>query len=70
MALLFDRVIVSDDGSDRELSVSEFLAIALPERIRLILGRNVVFYLGRAPVELAAALRSLRQEAAALSRLG
>jgi len=59
--LTFDRVVISgSDGTSREYSVEEFLALPFHERIRHILARDLAFYRGATPVDRGSALRSLR----------
>lgn len=55
----FDRVIVSSAGRSHELTLAEFMALPLPQRIRHILARDVSFYEGDRPIERGEALRRL-----------
>jgi hypothetical protein len=58
----FDRVVVHGaNGSRREFSAADFLALPLHQRIHYVLGREIEFFLGEAPVDRAGALRSLRR---------
>jgi hypothetical protein len=43
-------------------TTSQFLALPLAERIRLILGRQVAFYRGTTPIDPKQALAHLRSE--------
>jgi hypothetical protein len=45
----FDHVTIHEEGDDRTLTLSEFLASPLPQRIQLILERRVEFFLGSEP---------------------
>jgi hypothetical protein len=56
-ALPFNRVVVGE--TKRELSVDQFLALPLNERVRYVLSQHIAFYDGVAPVERSIALRSL-----------
>jgi hypothetical protein len=46
-------------GIGRQLSVAEFLALPLDERVRSILNREIQFFRGDEPVDRALALKSL-----------
>lgn len=59
-ALPFDRIVVQHGGVRRDLTVSGFLSLPLPDRVSLILARAVEFYLGAALVDRQEALRHLR----------
>jgi hypothetical protein len=61
MELAFDRVIISDGGARRELTVEQFLGLPLDVRIQLVLARAVEFYRGFAPIDVKIALNSLRK---------
>jgi hypothetical protein len=52
----FDSIAL---GVGRHLSLSEFLALPLDERIRSILNRDIRFFQGRQLVDRAVALKSL-----------
>ena len=60
-ALSFDRVVVVAMGVRRELSVDEFLALPLHERVRFVLARQLEFFRAGEPVDRRAALDTLRQ---------
>jgi hypothetical protein len=59
--LIFDRVVVADNGTSSTLTAEAFVALPLPERIRHILGRSAQFFNGAVPIERHHALRSLQQ---------
>lgn len=57
-----DRVVVqSDDGSSREMSLSGFLEMALPMRIRFVIERRASFFLGSTQVEGREVMAQLRK---------
>jgi hypothetical protein len=58
--LVIDRVIISVGGERRELSLTDFLALPLHERVGVVLNRTAEFFHGRVPIDRKAALRSLR----------
>jgi hypothetical protein len=64
----FDRVVIHDGTQERTFTVSEFLALPLPERIRYILGRQLAFFRGRESVEVNEALRLMREMTPLASR--
>jgi hypothetical protein len=55
--LPFDRIVLGD--KKHQLSIQQFLALPLDQRIALILERKLAFFRGDAPVNQAAALKSL-----------
>ena len=59
-AVPFDRVVLSEAGVQRTLSVKEFLALPLSQRIRVVLERKVAFYQDGAEIDRHVALDSLR----------
>jgi hypothetical protein len=59
--LVFDRVVIADNGRSSTLTAEAFIALPLPERIRHILGRSAQFFNGAVLVERHHALRSLQQ---------
>jgi hypothetical protein len=66
-----DRVVLSDGGKLRELTVQEFLQLPIHVRVRAILGRSVEFYAGSVLVERQEALKVLRSlESSGAGRAG
>jgi hypothetical protein len=63
-ALGFDRIVLRAPSGDRVLSVQEFIALPLGERVSALLGKKVDFYLGHDKVESDRALAALRRRAA------
>ena len=63
MQLPFNRVQVRDIASAHvsTLSVSQFSAMPLTERVRAVLERRVQFFRDEQPVDMSEALRALRQ---------
>jgi hypothetical protein len=60
-ALPFDRIVIlSDSGKPREMSVDEFLALPLDQKIKSVLSRRIEFYDGHAAVDRKLGLASLR----------
>ena len=55
----FDLVILQHEAGKRELTLSEFMALPLSERIRHILTRDLAFFSGGIPVERSLALQRL-----------
>jgi hypothetical protein len=64
VGLPFDRVELSSEGGTRALSVQQFCALPLAERLRAVLERRVRFFSGSQPVESREALKALRERAA------
>lgn len=65
--LLFDRVLLKQDGNWVELTVDEFFELPLSHRIRHVIERTVAFKLRGVEVdqrEALAALRRMRASAA------
>lgn len=65
--VLFDRVLLLRDGRHEVLTVDEFFALPLSQRIRHVIERTVTFKLGPTEVdhrEALAALRRMRASAA------
>jgi hypothetical protein len=62
--MVFDRVVRKTTHGDESMPAADFLALPLTERVRLILERNVAFYLGEKPVSASKALAGLRKDAA------
>jgi hypothetical protein len=60
-ALPFDRVILKSERGEQRLTISEFEAIPLTQRVRAILEKRIEFYLDQARVEQSQALRALRE---------
>lgn len=58
--MIFDRVDIREKGTVIRMSREEFLAMPLDRRIRVILARDLEFFLGDQPVDRREALRSLR----------
>lgn len=63
-ALGFDRIVLRGASGDRVLSIEEFSALPLGERVSALLGKKVAFYLGHARVDTDRALAALRRRAA------
>lgn len=63
MQLPFNRVQVRDSASAlvSTLSVGQFSAMPLTERVRAVLERRVQFFRDEQPVDMSEALRALRQ---------
>ena len=60
-ALPFNRVILQTEQGARRLTVTEFDAIPLTQRVRALLEKRLEFYLDQARVEQTDALRALRE---------
>jgi hypothetical protein len=60
-ALPFNRVVLKSGQGDKRLTVPEFEAIPLTQRVRALLEKRVEFYLDQARVEQTQALRALRE---------
>jgi hypothetical protein len=58
--LVIDRVVISVGGHRKDLSLAEFLALPLHERVGSVLNRTTEFFHGRVPIDRKVALRSLR----------
>lgn len=56
----FDLVVITRDGAQTRLSLGEFAALPLHERVGLILERAVEFYDRGTPVDRQDALKFLR----------
>ena len=63
MNLAFDRVLLTTDNGSVVLSVEEFAALSLSERLRAIFEKRLGFYRGADLVDTTLALRSLRDVA-------
>ena len=59
-AVPFDRVVLLEAGAQRTLSVEQFLALPLSQRIKVVLERQVTFYQDGAEIDRNVALGSLR----------
>jgi hypothetical protein len=62
--LAFDRVVVLDAGQHHEFTVEAFLALPLALRVRYVLGGNLQFFRGSAPIDRVKALGQLRHQTA------
>jgi hypothetical protein len=62
-SLPFDHVVVQTSDGSKRLTVSEFLAIALTERVRALLEKRVAFYQDQTRLDASEALRALRERA-------
>ncbi|HEY3237492.1 MAG TPA: hypothetical protein VGJ84_22425 [Polyangiaceae bacterium] len=60
--LPFDTVIVEEPGARKRYSLEQFLNLPLSERVRLILGRYVVFLKGNSRISQKDALAALRRD--------
>lgn len=58
--LPFDSVTVERDGRQTWLTAEQFLALPLPERVRIILGRAVQFRTGGRLLDRSTVLKQLR----------
>jgi hypothetical protein len=58
--LPFDRVVLTDGGGRKEISLGDFLTMPLPKRIEHILARTLEFYSGDTLVDRKVALAGLR----------
>lgn len=65
MDLPFDKIVIEDAGKERELRVGQFMALALPTRIRLVMTGGVKFFLQGDPVPQGEALGALQKFSAA-----
>ena len=63
MNLAFDRVLLKTDEGSVLLSVDQFAALSLSERLRAIFEKRLGFYRGTDLVDTTLALRSLRDVA-------
>ena len=59
--LPFNRVIMQTAAGSKRLTVAEFEAIPLTERVRALLEKRVTFYRDYDPITQEEALRALRQ---------
>lgn len=59
--LAFDRVVLSDAGTQKELDLESFLTLPLHMRVRYVLGRQIEFFAGAQLVDRRVALDSLRR---------
>jgi hypothetical protein len=57
----FDRVVIKEKNGRKTMTIDEFLAIPLAEKIQYILDRNIEFYDGLMPVDRKTALAHLRR---------
>lgn len=57
----FDRVALSGSGGSRTLSVADFLALPVSQRIRVVLDRSAVFYHRGSEIDRKVALDRLRK---------
>jgi hypothetical protein len=61
MPLPFNQVIVNTEDGPRQLTVAQFTAIPLAERVRAMLEKRVEFLLDGQPVDTREALNALRE---------
>jgi hypothetical protein len=61
MERVFDRVVLQTANSPVSLTVAEFFALPLNQRLRAIFEKRVDFYKGAERVELVHALRAIRE---------
>lgn len=62
MALPFNRIVLhTDAGNPAELTVEQFNAMPLMERVRAALEKRVQFFDGDKPIAQGEALRALRE---------
>lgn len=59
--LPFDRIELMKSDGKHALSVDQFCALPLPERLRAVLENRVTFFRGRTLVEAREALKALRE---------
>jgi len=67
--LSFNRVVIFRDGSSQEMTVEGFLALPLPERVRCILGKQILFFCDSAPIHPRQAFAELRVAKSAAASL-
>ena len=65
-ALPFDRVVISDGASTRELTPDEFFALPLAQRIQFVVEHRAAFLAGAERVDAKEALARIRQSRARL----
>ena len=58
--LVLDRIVIQTGPTRRELTVSEYFALPLSQRIRCVLDRTVTFYAGDREIDRQEALDALR----------
>lgn len=63
VALAFDRVVIETAAGSSSLSITEFAALPLTERLRAIFEKRLRFYRGSEVVDATVALTSLRETA-------
>jgi hypothetical protein len=61
--LPFNGVVVQTKDGTKRLTVAEFEALPLTERVRALLEKRVAFYRDQTPLDANAALRALRERA-------
>jgi hypothetical protein len=61
VSLPFNRIVLTENGRRRELTVEQFLDLPLDQRIHLVLSRALEFYDANQPVARNVALASLRR---------
>lgn len=55
----FDMISIHRADGEQRLSIAEFLAISLDERVKLIMEKRLQFFAGDSPVDRSAGLRGL-----------
>lgn len=60
-ALVFDRVVIATADGAVSLSVAQFAALPLTERLRAVFEKRLHFFRGAEPVDSGLALKSLRE---------
>jgi hypothetical protein len=56
----FDRVVITEGGERREMTVAQFVELPLDQRIHYILERTLVFYRGDVEIDRRVALAGIR----------
>jgi hypothetical protein len=59
VTLPFDMIAIRRAEGEQRVSLAEFLAIVLDERVKLIMEKRVEFFSGEAPIDRGAGLRAL-----------
>jgi len=57
----FDRVVVADAGTSRDLSPSEFFALPLAQRIQYVVQQKAAFFSGDRKIDSKDALAQMRK---------
>ena len=64
MELPFDKIVVDEGGQVRAMTVAQFMALALPVRVRLVMTGSLKFYAGDEQIAQGEALNALQKKSA------